>query len=201
MKNTKEDILQTALQLFAKDGYEAVSVSMVAGALNITKGALYKHYKNKQDIFDSIVTRMERQDEERAKEYEVPEGTLDEMKEKYRNTTLTQITEYSKAQFRYWTEDPFASRFRKMLTLEQYRSEKAKQLYSQYFVSGPLGYVTDLFTSLGIPFPKENAVRFYAPMFLLYSAYDDAADKAQVSAMADRVLEKAREQLAKVCAP
>ena len=42
--------------LFARDGYEAVSVSMIAGELGITKGALYRHYKNKQDIFDSIVS-------------------------------------------------------------------------------------------------------------------------------------------------
>lgn len=54
MTNTKEKILITALRLFAKDGYEAVSVSQIASELGITKGALYKHYKNKRDIFDSI---------------------------------------------------------------------------------------------------------------------------------------------------
>ena len=42
--NTKENILQVALTLFARDGYEAVSVSMIAGELGMTKGALYKHY-------------------------------------------------------------------------------------------------------------------------------------------------------------
>ena len=46
MGDTKEAILTTALQLFASDGYEAVSVSQIAGALGMTKGALYKHYKN-----------------------------------------------------------------------------------------------------------------------------------------------------------
>ena len=44
MQDTKEKILRTALLLFARDGYEAVSVSMIAGELGITKGALYKHY-------------------------------------------------------------------------------------------------------------------------------------------------------------
>lgn len=44
--NTKEKILVTALRLFAVYGYEAVSVSQIAGELGITKGALYKHYKN-----------------------------------------------------------------------------------------------------------------------------------------------------------
>ena len=46
MENTKERILLTALELFARDGYEAVSVSTIAGALGMTKGALYRHYAN-----------------------------------------------------------------------------------------------------------------------------------------------------------
>ena len=46
MSDTKEKILITALHLFAKNGYEAVSVSMIAGKLGITKGALYRHFKN-----------------------------------------------------------------------------------------------------------------------------------------------------------
>ena len=54
MTNTKEKILVAALRLFAVNGYEAVSVSQIAGELGITKGALYKHYKNKRDIFNCI---------------------------------------------------------------------------------------------------------------------------------------------------
>ena len=38
MTDTKEQILMTALHLFAQDGYEAVSVSRIAGALGMTKG-------------------------------------------------------------------------------------------------------------------------------------------------------------------
>ena len=69
MGDTKEKILLTALQLFARDGYEAVSVRNIAEELGITKGALYRHYKNKRDIFDSIVDRMIQIDAQRAKEY------------------------------------------------------------------------------------------------------------------------------------
>ena len=35
--DTKEKILLASLELFSKDGYEAVSVSMIADALGITK--------------------------------------------------------------------------------------------------------------------------------------------------------------------
>lgn len=199
MADTKERILQTALRLFAADGYEAVSVSTIAGELGMTKGALYKHYKNKQDIFDSIVARMEQQDMEQAETYEVPEGTVQEMEAAYQSTSLEQLLEYSKAQFRYWTEDPFAALFRKMLTLEQYRSEKMGQLYQQYLAAGPMEYVADLFSSMGFPEPQKKAASFYAPMFLMYTVYDGAkeSEKASVTALADACLEQCYEKLKK----
>ena len=50
MKTTKEDILLTSLHLFAESGFDAVSTGMIAEQLGITKGALYRHYKNKQEI-------------------------------------------------------------------------------------------------------------------------------------------------------
>ena len=40
MTDTKENILMTALHLFARDGYEAVSVRTIAEELGMTKGAL-----------------------------------------------------------------------------------------------------------------------------------------------------------------
>ena len=45
--NTKERILETALELFAQSGYLGTSMSDIAGELKITKGALYKHYTSK----------------------------------------------------------------------------------------------------------------------------------------------------------
>ena len=195
MSNTKEHILLTALRLFAKDGYEAVSVRAIAEELGMTKGALYKHYRNKREIFDSIVDRMEQRDAERAAEFGVPEGPPAEMEEKYRSTPVDPMVDYAKAQFRYWTEDDFAAQFRRMLTLEQYRSEEMEHLYQQYLVSGPLGYMSDLFTGLGLVQPQEEAAGFYAPMFLLYSVYDGAEDKKAVLSFLDNLLENARKHL------
>lgn len=58
MANTKENILVTALRLFAQDGYEAVSVSKIAGELGMTKGALYRHYKNKACLDDPYISEI-----------------------------------------------------------------------------------------------------------------------------------------------
>lgn len=195
MGNRKEEILIVALHLFARDGYEAVSVSQIAGELDMTKGALYRHYKSKRDIFDSIVKRMEQQDSEQARENEVPEESIEKTPEEYQNISFDDFVEYSKSMFEYWTEDDFASSFRKMLTIEQFRSEGMQKLYQQYLVSGPAGYVKDLFKNMKIKDPEENAVKFYANMFFYYSVYDGAADKAKAKCQFEQMLDKIVEEM------
>ena len=195
MGNRKEEILIVALHLFARDGYEAVSVSQIAGELDMTKGALYRHYKSKRDIFDCIVHRMEQQDGERTRENEVPEESIEKTPEEYQNVSLDDFVEYSKSMFEYWTEDDFASSFRKMLTIEQFRSEEMQNLYQQYLVSGPAEYVKDLFKNMEIKNPEETAVQFYANMFIYYSVYDGAADKAKVKCQFEQMLDKIVEEM------
>ena len=117
------------------------------------------------------------------------------MPEKYCHTSLERLTAYSKEQFRYWTQDPFAAPFRRMLTLEQYRCDEMARLYQQYLAAGPLGCVTDLLGSLGFDHPQQRAAVFYAPMFLLYSVYDGAEDKEAVAALADDCLERELQRL------
>ena len=195
MSNRKEEILIVALHLFARDGYEAVSVSQIAGELDMTKGALYRHYKSKRDIFDSIVKRMEQQDSEQARENEVSEESIEKTPEEYQNVSFDDFVEYSKSMFEYWTEDDFASSFRKMLTIEQFRSEGMQKLYQQYLVSGPAGYVKDLFKNMKIKDPEENAVKFYANMFFYYNVYDGAADKAKAKCQFEQMLDKIVEEM------
>ena len=195
MGNRKEEILIVALHLFARDGYEAVSVSQIAGELDMTKGALYRHYKSKRDIFDCIVQRMEQQDGEQAAEYNMPEDEKESMPGKYENVSLDDFVEYSKSMFEYWTEDDFASSFRKMLTIEQFRSEEMQNLYQQYLVSGPAEYVKDLFKNMEIKNPEENAVKFYANMFFYYSVYDGSTDKTKAKCQFEQMMGKIVEEM------
>ena len=195
MGNRKEEILIVALHLFARDGYETVSVSQIAGELDMTKGALYRHYKSKRDIFDCIVQRMEQQDSEQARQNEVPEESIENVPEEYQNVSVEDFVGYSKSMFEYWTEDDFASSFRKMLTLEQFRNEEMQNLYQQYLVSGPAEYVKDLFKNMEIKNPEEEAVKFYANMFFYYSVYDGATDKTKAKCQFEYMLDKIVEEM------
>lgn len=182
---TKERILEAALELFAEKGYLGASMSDIANRLGITKGALYKHYTGKQEILDSIVERMNQMDYERAQECEMPETQPDGFAEAYLHTPIERIRTYSMAQFDHWTKEPFSSNFRKMLTLEQYRDPKLRQLYHDYLATGPTEYMAAIFRKLvdSDEAAMQLALEFYGPMFLLYSVYDGASDKDSVAPM------------------
>ena len=55
--HTKESILKAAEHLFAVQGYEATSVSMICDAAGVSKGAFYHHYKTKQSVFLELMQR------------------------------------------------------------------------------------------------------------------------------------------------
>lgn len=189
MADTKENILITALRLFAQDGYEAVPVSKIAGELGMTKGALYKHYKCKRDIFDSIFDYVCQLDIERSQKAGVPQQDFVDMPQTFGCTSVESITAYMADQFDYWTQDEVACNFRRMLTLEQYRSPEMAALCQKVLTTGPVTYIEDLFREMmaeGVwcdGSPKEMAVEFYAPFYLLLSLYDVATDKAEKESM------------------
>lgn len=177
-QNTKQIIFKEALMLFAKNGYEGVSVRDIAGAVGIRQSSLYKHYKSKQDIFAYIVEQMRLRYEEKMKELMIPQGSLSDRASQYATITFEQIKKMGVAIFFYWVEDEYASAYRRLLELEQYRNAKIAALYDQVLAGGAIYYLSELFEQMiqqGF-FVKENpkllAVEFYSPMFFFMSNYE-----------------------------
>lgn len=189
MTGTRENILDASLRLFSRDGYEAVSVSMIAAELGVTKGALYRHFKNKRDIFDCLVAKMYQIDAERSVRYGVPDVSYEACPAAYRNVALNHIWDFTMAQFTFWTEDDFACQFRRMLILEQYRNAEMAELYQNCVVAGPVAYMEHIFAELisdGVirqEDPKQLALAFYAPLFLLISMFDHRGGAASLQAL------------------
>lgn len=195
-KNTKEKILEEALKLFARSGYMGTSMNDIASQLGVTKAALYKHYSSKQEILDSIVEKMNQMDQERSKEYKMPEGEMEEVIEGYKTIALEKIKQYTKVQFLHWTEEEFSSCFRKMLTLEQYRSPEMSKLYQKYLAKGPLQYMETIFSGIvdNSEEAKQLAINFYGPIFLLYSIYDGSENKQDVMKQLEAHVERFSKQ-------
>ncbi|HBM70240.1 MAG TPA: TetR/AcrR family transcriptional regulator [Firmicutes bacterium] len=184
-ENTKTKILEVALELFSKNGYLGTSMNDIATKLKISKPALYKHYLNKHEILESIIKSMNEMDKKRAFEYEMPEVNLKGFEDAYLKTPLEKIEEFTLAQFSHWTREEFPSRFRKMLTIEQYKDMEMANLYQHYLSTGPLNYMTKIFRKMTNSDIKamQLALNFYGPIYLLYGVYDALDDKEAVLKM------------------
>ena len=115
----------------------------------------------------------------------MPVEQYDKMPDSYGNTSWEDIEKYTIEQLKFWTEDSFALLFRRMLTLEQYRNDEMAELYSQCIVQGPVSYMEDLFRELikkGVlkkENPRQLAVEYYAPLFLLISIFDKGGENEE----------------------
>ena len=181
--DTKQRILSESLRLFSENGYDAVSVAEIASAVGIKAPSLYKHYKSKRDIFDSILKKMSNADSSYADENDMPNVDDD-----YNSVSPESIKAFSIAMFKHWTEDEFAARFRRMLSLERFKNYEMADLYKSYISSGPLDYMTDVFVGMNHSFDsaKQLALSFYAPMFMLYTVYDESENKKEIISQAEK---------------
>ncbi len=59
MTNKQEKILETALDLFANEGYNAVSTSKIAKQAGVSEGLIFRHFKNKKGLLDALVKEAE----------------------------------------------------------------------------------------------------------------------------------------------
>lgn len=57
MNNTRGFIIDEAYKLFLTQSYEAVSISTISDAIGLTKGALYHHFTNKEDLFKAVIDK------------------------------------------------------------------------------------------------------------------------------------------------
>ena len=53
--NTRQQILQAALELFSTQGFEATSMSQIADAVGIRKASVYSHFESKQALLDALL--------------------------------------------------------------------------------------------------------------------------------------------------
>lgn len=196
----REKILTKSLELFSKKGFDSVSVSMISDGLGISKGALYKHYESKKAIFDAILSRMEENDKNISAKFDVPADLFENMPEAYKTTALKDLFSFSLAMFVYWTEDEFASRFRKMLSIERYNSPDMDAIFQQYIGTGPLKYVEDVFAhtpeiiACGVS-PKRLAMEFYSPMFMLFNMHDSGISRMKCSELLKKHFESFLDRL------
>lgn len=181
--NTKERILIISLELFSQKGFSGVSVRDIAKEVGVRESALYKHYKNKQDILDQILLLMKDRLAEAYKEFGVPEAVTTDISAGYQNLSVDDLCQISWKLFQLYTKDPLISNYRKLLLREQFSNPLAALQYDESYLSGVIKRQSEIFRHLveGGLFRAEDpeiiALHFYGPIFLLFQQYDCAPQK------------------------
>ena len=142
--NTKQEILEASLRLFSVQGFEATSISQIAGAVGIRKASLYSHFESKQAILDAIVKDVLEQYGEHSifagADWEQDTGDLP--------MTADAAVQMIQGQIRYILHDTSISRARKMLVIEQFRNPELAKLQTKQNYSDVLWYFTGLVKQL-----------------------------------------------------
>ena len=178
MGTTRQKILEASLRLFARDGFEAVSTSAIAAELGMTKSALYKHFPDKRAIFDSLVDEMLEQHRAAMMAAGVAPRPGESAARAYAATSPEDMATLGEALFAHWTTDESAVAFRRMLSLERYRDERAACVYDEFFAGGQLAYHEAMFSEMidigafRAGDAKQMALDFWAPIYLLMQAVD-----------------------------
>ena len=131
---TKEKILNEALILFSEKGYSDVFVGDIATAVGIKAPSLYKHFKGKQEIFDSCVEKFFERMTQIRNELFLPDTPQSDVS--YETADTEKITEFAIGLFMFYWKDDIASRFRRMLMIERYRNPELNRIYEDFFVNG-----------------------------------------------------------------
>ena len=180
---TKEKILKEALTLFSNKGYSAVYVGEIAKAVRIKAPSLYKHYKSKQDIFNAILEEMKKSYEQQTTQLRMAGGQPNQDVDVFSIVDEETLIKMGTEIFLYFLHDEYVSKFRKMLTIEQFHDSELAVLYSKQYVEGPLAYQSGLFYLLGLQNklkdndPNIMAIHFYSPIYLMLTLCDREPQK------------------------
>ncbi len=173
---TKQKILIEALTLFSEKGYSAVYVGDIADAVGIKAPSLYKHYKSKQEIFDSCVVFFSERIELVRNELRLPDTPKATVN--YQTASIETIVKIANNLFEFYLLDEVAAKFRKMLAIERYHNPEINKLFEDLFIDGAVKYEEKIFTDLMAAKVIKNdnphvaALRFYTPIFYLLQKYD-----------------------------
>ena len=173
---TKDRILDSALTLFSEKGYDGVGVDLIAEKAGIKGPSLYKHFKGKEDILDSLIEKVETHYRDNFGSVINP-GKIPE--------TMDELITLSLKRIEFTIHDPMIKKVRRMLAMEQFRNSRIAVLTTKYNIDIVQGIYHKIFQAMmenGIirqSDPALLAMSFTAPISLLIQMCDRETEREQ----------------------
>ena len=155
-RDTRERILETALQMFSRNGYAGTNVRELTAALGLVKSSMYKHFESKEAIWNSLLDQMIAYYDARfgSKEHlpPVPES-------------LEGLVQMTMRMVDFTVHDEKVVMTRKVLAIEQFRDERARALATKHFLTG----LTDMFSHIFAGMMEKGLLREDDPAMLAFA--------------------------------
>ena len=150
---TKEKILKTSLKLFSTKGFKATTVRDIAGAMGVKQSALYNHFKNKDEILETLISDL----------------TTSAIVTLFDNRDATEPKNQGKAllasigtTFKLLGFDGQNEALYKLLMQEIFRNERIREIYNEHFYQENVKKLSGLFFGM----MQEELIKSSDPLLL-----------------------------------
>lgn len=173
-KTTKTEILEAALFIFARYGYEGTNIKNISEAVGLVKSGIYKHYESKEAIWNAVIDMMEEYYEEHMKARK-DSLTIPQNVEELYQMTMGMVN--------FTLHDQKVILTRRILAKEQFRDNRVRELASRHFVYDLEGMFTKVFAGMMEMKiikrcdPDTLAISYTAPISVLIRLCDRDPEK------------------------
>ena len=174
--DTKDRILEAALEMFSQNGYEGTNIRELSASLGLVKSGVYKHYESKEAIWNALLDQM-------IAYYADHFGSTEHLPPV--PDSLEGLVTMTMHMMNITVHDEKIIMTRKVLTLEQYRDVRARELATKHFLTGLTEMFTHVFTGMmdkGLlrkDDPKMLAFAYTAPISALIHLCDREPERTE----------------------
>lgn len=143
--STRDKIMDVALNMFSERGYEAVSIRDICGEVGIKESTLYYHFKNKEDILNSLIDKFRSHIDGLLIHVDEIAGTPGKKEKKSDDAGLQMMDSYMIDSYLF---DPFCNLMLRLMMIEQFHNEEIRALYEKTLFTDPYEIQLSVFRKL-----------------------------------------------------
>lgn len=185
-RNTRDLIMQEALDLFAEKGYAAVSMRDIATAVGIRASSIYNHFCGKQELFDALVQKANNIKNSLQAVFLNAFSKVEAVEEEaFVQTGVFFLTGY--------LQNPQIAPLLRVLECERFHNENADRAWCELMLSAPLEHEVNIFKLLktsGIiedEKAEDLAAEYQSAILLAYFTKDEEQLQRQLRRFYQRI--------------
>jgi AcrR family transcriptional regulator len=169
-KTTKQRLFETAVDLFSSRGFSGVSIRDISSGVGIKESSFYNHYKSKDELIIAIFEFYKTEFTQIMPAEERIETILSSM-------SPDEFLRQGISRFMQRISTPLIGKISRILSSEQYRDTRARELVLQDMIELPLAYAELVFTKMiemGLIRrfdPKILAAEYQYPVAFIFSTF------------------------------